>query len=175
MIRSTLLAFLALCPCAGCAAIATQVNVSRSAPALGTYSPSRVRSVFTARLTSEEKLPSVAPEPRGSVAWGTVRIVVNDDDSFEYLATIYNPRGETFTSAFLRRGGASEGGEILATLFADVTLRGPYIQLRGTISVSRESSADALADELREHPHGFSVSVHTPASPRAGAIRGSVE
>lgn len=155
--------------------MATQMNVSRTTPGLGSYQAPTLRSVFTSRLTAEATLPSVAPEPRESDAWGTVRIVVRDDDTLEYLATIYNPRGETFTSAFIRRGGANEGGEILATLFSDVALRTPYIQVRGTISVSRESSAEALAEELREHPRSLAVSVHAPASTAAGTIRGIVE
>lgn len=155
--------------------MATQVNVSRATTVPGGFSPSATRSVFTSRLTSESRLPSVAPTVRTSEAWGTVRIVVKEDDTLEYLATIYNPRGETFSSAYLRRGGEGEGGEIIATLFTDVALRSPYIQVRGTISVSRESKAEALAEELRERPRAFAVSVHTPGAVTVGAIRGIVE
>lgn len=155
--------------------MATQVNVSRATPGLGSHSPSATRSVFTSRLTSESTLASLAPAARMSEAWGTVRIVVKEDDTLEYLATIYNPRGETFSRAYLRRGGAGEGGEIMATLFTDVALRNPYIQVRGTISVSRELTAEELAEELREHPRAFAVSVHTPGAVTAGAIRGIVE
>lgn len=104
-----------------------------------------------------------------------MQIIVNDDDSFEYQATIYNPRGETFTGAFLRRGDPSTGGEILATLFSDVTLGTQYIQLRGTVVVSRTTRLASLAEELREHPRAFSVSVQSTARLSIGAIRGRLE
>lgn len=160
--------------------MATQVNVSRATPVVGSYAPMAMRSVFTSRLTSEATLssatlPSVAPTARGSHAWGTVRIVVKDDDTLEYLATIYNPSGETFTCAYLRRDGAAARGDILATLFSDVALRNPYIQVRGTISVARDMNAETLADELRERPGSFTVSVHTSGGVATGAIRGVVE
>jgi hypothetical protein len=155
--------------------MATQVSVSRSTSSLGAHAKSPVRRIFTSHLRSADDRPTVTPTVAASEAWGTIRIVVNDDDTFEYLATIYNPRGEAFIGAYLRRGGTTEGGTVLATLFSDVTLRSPYIQLRGTVSVSRDARAGVLAEELREHPRDFSVSVHTSTSTRLGAIRGVVE
>lgn len=185
VLRSIFLTFLTLGPCVGCAAMATQVNVSRSSPLLGSYHPASVQSVFTSRLSaspSSSASPSassspasVAPAVRESEAWGTVRLMVKDDDALEYLATIYNPRGETFSTAYLRRGGASADGVIVATLFSDVALRTPYIQVRGTISLARNERAGALAEELRENPHAFGVSVHASPSAKGGTIRGGVE
>ncbi|GMV10571.1 MAG: hypothetical protein AMXMBFR55_23050 [Gemmatimonadota bacterium] len=184
VLRSIFLTFLTLGPCVGCAAMATQVNVSRSSPLLGSYHPASVQSVFTSRLSaspspSSSSSPaspaSVAPAVRESEAWGTVRLMVKDDDALEYLATIYNPRGETFSTAYLRRGGASADGVIVATLFSDVALRTPYIQVRGTISLARNERAGALAEELRENPHAFGVSVHASPSAKGGTIRGGVE
>lgn len=171
------LTVVALCP--ACATMATQANLARSATTLSSHSPAPVRRVFTTRVTSGDAAhrdrPVLEPTVSGSVAWGTVRIVVNDDDTFEYLATIYNPRGETFTGAFLRRGDGEDGGAVLATLFSDMTLRSQYIQLRGTVSVARDARAGVLAEEIREHPRDFAVSVHTANSPRVGAIRGTIE
>lgn len=179
VLRSIFLTFLTLGPCVGCAAMATQVNVSRSSPLLGSYHPASVQSVFTSRLSaspsSSSSPASVAPAVRESEAWGTVRLMVKDDDALEYLATIYNPRGETFSTAYLRRGGASADGVIVATLFSDVALRTPYIQVRGTISLARNERAGALAEELRENPHAFGVSVHASPSAKGGTIRGGVE
>lgn len=195
VLRSIFLTFLTLGPCVGCAAMATQVNVSRSSPLLGSYHPASVQSVFTSRLSASASASpspsssasaspsssassspaSVAPAVRESEAWGTVRLMVKDDDALEYLATIYNPRGETFSTAYLRRGGASADGVIVATLFSDVALRTPYIQVRGTISLARNERAGALAEELRENPHAFGVSVHASPSAKGGTIRGGVE
>lgn len=155
--------------------MATQVNVSRSSPLLGSYHPAPVRTVFTSHLSAATSPAPVAPQARASEAWGTVRILVQTDDALEYLATIYNPRGETFTTAYLRRGGAGEGGVIVATLFSDVALRTPYIQVRGTISIARESRGEDLAEELRETPQAFAVSVHASSGGKVGTIRGSIE
>lgn len=155
--------------------MATQARVARSAVGMDGRSTGSSRRIFTSRLTASDDRPTLTPSSAGTTAWGTVRIVVNDDDSFEYLATIYNPRGETFTAGYLRRQGGAEGGAVLATLFSDLTLRTQYIQLRGTVSVARDARAALLAEELRENPRTFSVTLHTPTSPRSGAIRGTVE
>jgi hypothetical protein len=151
--------------------MATQARVSRTASVIGVHASPTVRRVFTFRLSARDSLPTLEPRAGGSRAWGTVRLVVNDDDSFEYLATIYNPDGEAFTGAVVRRGA----GEVLATLFSDVTLRERYIQLRGTVSIGRGARADVLAEELRENPRAFTVSVLAAGAPSLGAIRGTVE
>jgi len=155
--------------------MATQGGAVRAASDIGGHRVSRERRVFTSRVSASDDRPTVSPTNRQSSAWGTVRLLVNDDDSFEYLATIYNPTGETFSSAFLRRQGGGDSGAVLATLFSDLTLRTPYIQLRGTISVSRDARAGVLAEELRENPRAFSITLHTAAEPRVAAIRGTVE
>ncbi len=154
--------------------MATQGSAVRSASELGGHRVARERRVFTSRVSASDDRPALSPTVRPSSAWGTVRIVVNDDDSFEYLATIYNPTGETFSSAFVRRQGEGDG-VVLATLFSDLTLRTPYIQLRGTVSVARDARASVLAEELRENPRAFSITLHTAGDSRAAAIRGSIE
>ena len=155
--------------------MATQGNLVRASTAMGTHPRSAERRVFSTRVSAAETRPVPEPTVGSYEAWGTVRIVVNDDDSFEYLATIYNPKGETFTGAFLRRSGGGDAGVVLATLFSDMTLRSPYIQLRGTVSVGRDARPGALAEEIRENPRAFQVSVHSATSARLGAIRGTIE
>lgn len=154
--------------------MATQARVSRSGSMAQAHGATPVRRVFTSRLSAGDSIPSTAPT-LGSQAWGTVRIVVNDDDSFEYLATIYNPMEEAFTGAFLQRGGGALRDDVVATLFSDVALRSRYIQLRGTISIPRGVSAGVLAEELREHPRSFAVSVHSAGVSARPAIRGAIE
>jgi hypothetical protein len=134
-----------------------------------------VRSVFSAKLAAPAS-GGRAGEGGGatSKAWGTGRIVVGSEATFEYLITIYNPGAETFTSAHLHRATANEDGSVIATLFSDVSLRDRYIQLRGTLSVSRSTKLAALAEEIRERPGLFFISVHSTDDPR-GAIRGPIE
>ncbi len=154
--------------------MATQARVSRAGSIQQARSAEPVRRVFTSRLSSTDSVPATTPTV-GSQAWGTVRIVVNDDDSFEYLATIYNPMEEAFSGAFLQRGGGAPGDDVVATLFSDVALRSRYIQLRGTMSLPRGTSAGVLAEELREHPRAFAVSVHRAGAALRPAIRGAIE
>ncbi len=155
--------------------MATQGRSVRSGAIAEAHGAAPVRRVFTSRLSPADAIPSTTPATGGSQAWGTVRIVVNDDDSFEYLATIYNPMGEAFSGAFLRHDGGAEGDGIVATLFSDVALRSRYIQLRGTVSLPHGASAGLLAEELREHPREFAVSVHSASAPTRWAIRGAIE
>ena len=75
--------------------MATQGNLVRASTAMGTHPRSAERRVFSTRISAAETRPVLEPTVGSSEAWGTVRIVVNDDDSFEYLATIYNPKGAT--------------------------------------------------------------------------------
>ncbi len=155
--------------------MATQAGVARSSAVVTMRPASAVRRVFNTRLSASETLPAtLRPSTGGSSAYGTVRIVVNDDDSFEYLATIYNPSGEAFSSAVLRRSDQEGSTEVLATLFSDVTLRSRYIQLRGTISISRGASAGGLAEDLRERPQDFAICVLSASAPGV-AIKGTVE
>ena len=155
--------------------MATQARGARSAAVMEAHGTSTARRIFTSHLSAGAPLPSTTPTVGGSQAYGTVRIVVNDDDTFEYLATIYNQQSEAFTGAYLRRGGGAEGDDLVATLFSDVALRSRYIQLRGTVSVARGTSAGALAEELREHPREFAISVHSSGVPSRAAIRGVIE
>ncbi|HEX4932748.1 MAG TPA: hypothetical protein VFV33_06170 [Gemmatimonadaceae bacterium] len=167
------LSIVVLCP--ACASMATQGKVARSASTLSAHVAASERRVFTSRFGTPDGRADLSTSTGSVAAWGSVRIVVNDDDTFEYLATIYNPTGATFTSAHLRRQGDGDTGAVLATLFSDLTLRTHYIQLRGTVSVSRNARASTLAEELRENPRAFTITFHTPASPRAAALRGALD
>lgn len=162
--------------------IATTVNGSRSVVPFGEASATTSRRVFTSHLISDksraEQASGVTSGEKG--CWGTVKLTVNDDDTFEYLVTIFNPTGETFTGAQLLRrsadpqGSGALGGGAVATLFSDVSLSNRYLQLRGTISVNRDRSSATLAEEIRERPGDFQVSVFSRAMPK-GAIAGAVE
>lgn len=181
-VRRLYASLIALLPCTACASIATAVNVSRSAQPgsaeVGSTNPNAtaVRRVFTVQLVSDRERLAKEPLPIDERTWGTARVVVNDDDSMEYLVTLYNPTGEAFTEAHVHRGEANNGdhGETVATLFADVALRDRYVQLRGTVMVHRDQQGSVLAEELRNNPGEFEVRVHSAKEP-AGLIRGRVE
>lgn len=181
IVRSLLLAF----PCAACASIATTVSGSQaSIPAVAgsrEMPGTTLRRIFRSQLQGDrgarDEPASATTGPRAATrAWGTVRIVLSDDDSFEYLLTLYNPAGETFTSAHVHRGEENESdhGEMVATLFSDVSIDDRYVQLRGTVLVGRDQRAAVLASEMRERPGDFEVKVHTMAHPD-GPIRGRIE
>ncbi len=174
-LRRSLLLVVTMVPCAACATMATEGRVARATAGMATRSAPAERRVFVAHLTGADMRPSTAPSAVTSHAWGTVRIVVWDDDRFEYLATIYNPKGETLTGATLRRTDSDDRDGAVATLFSDVALRSPYIQLRGSVSLSREERAAVLSEEMRERPRSFSVRIFTAGGPMAGALRGVVE
>jgi hypothetical protein len=137
--------------------------------------PTASRRVFTSHL-----LEAKGPDAHATAAtadkgcWGTVKLTVNDDDTFEYLITIFNPAGETFTGAQLLRRAPDPHGATVATLFSEVSLGNRYVQLRGTISVNRDLSVATLAEEIRERPGDFMVTVATRSTPQ-GAISGPVE
>ncbi|MEO7965991.1 MAG: CHRD domain-containing protein [Gemmatimonadaceae bacterium] len=175
MARISVRALIALLPCAGCASIATQVNGSRSVVPFGDITPSTSRRVFTSHLLGDKAREAAATaQTSEDGCWGTVKLTVNDDDTFEYLITIFNPVGETFTGAQLLRRSPNASGTSVATLFSEVSLGNRYVQLRGTISVNRDRSAATLAEEIRERPGDFLVSVSTRAIPH-GAMTGPVE
>jgi len=142
--------------------MATQLNLAQSGTTLGTRSTVPVRRVFVSHMNgqSRSELPGVSPVVSKTHAWGTIRVIVNDDETLEYLATLYNPSGESFSGAFLRRGGADPADPV-ATLFSHVTLRSRYIQVRGTLSVARSERLGALTEEIRENPGGFVLTVHS--------------
>ena len=168
-------ALLLVLPCAGCASIATTVKGSRSVVTpTGEVSSSTTRRVFSSRLQGERDSSAKVAETSEGGCWGTVKLVVNDDDSFEYLITIYNPTGQTFTGAHLIRKSPDELGAAVATLFSEVSLSDPYMQLRGTVSVNRDRKGAVLAEEIRERPGDFLVTVASRAIP-AGAIVGTIE
>lgn len=173
-LRRSFLLLVTMVPCAACATMATEGRVARATAGMATRSAPAERRVFIAQVTGEHSLPSTTPATPGQ-AWGTVRIIVWDDDRFEYLATIYNPRGETLTGATLRRTSGDEDAAPAATLFSDVALRSPYIQLRGSVSLSREERAALLSEEMRERPRNFSVRIFTAGGPAEGTLRGVVE
>jgi hypothetical protein len=174
-LRGSLLLVLVVVPCAACATVATEGGVSRATTGMASRSAPAERRVFVAQVSGGDVRPSTAPHAPTSLAWGTVRIVVRDDDQMEYLATIYNPNGETITGASLWPASGEERGGPLATLFSDVSLRSPYIQLRGSVTHTRGVDAALLSEEIRERPPNFSVRMFTAGGPAGGALRGVLE
>jgi hypothetical protein len=115
-------------------------------------------SVLSMKLTpvgaiaSSESNPganSAAPPPNG-----TLKIVVKDDDSFEYQLTISNRARRAFGGAYVYHRIASPDSVVM-TLFSGETLAGRYIQLRGTGVVPRAINAHALAQSLRASPADY--------------------
>ena len=149
--------------------MATQGNVSRAASFVGTRSSAPTRRVFTTRLVAR-----VQDGGQVSRAWGTARIIANDDDSFEYLVTIYNPRGETFTAGEMFRSADSTATVPVASLFAEVALRDQFLQLRGTVTVHRGQRPPILSEEVREAPSSFYIVVSASGRP-SGALTGRLE
>lgn len=174
--RRTFSILTALLPCASCASARTPASIGRASNSIEVSSGAPARSVFTSRLAPPVAATAGTGDGGGTVskAWGTGRIVVGNDDAFEYVITIYNPNGETFTSAHLHRTAETDEALAIATLFSDVSLHDRYIQLRGTVSVNRATKSGLLAEEMRERPGLFSISVHSTDDPH-GAIRGTIE
>ena len=104
---------------------------------------------------------------------GTIRIVVREDDTFEYQVTVQNEELKTFTAGRLYRGNPGTRGVAVATLFSDLTLSDRSIQMRGTGTVSRGVNVRDLMKQLRQRPAEFVVRLESRASP-AGALLGTL-
>lgn len=101
---------------------------------------------------------SDAPTDSGRLS-GRVRIIVHPNDTFEYQLTILNADSVTFRTGEVYRASADVWGDPVATLFSEVSLTGPYVQLRGTGQVARTLRATVLLEEMREVPGDFVVRV----------------
>jgi hypothetical protein len=86
---------------------------------------------------------------------GSIRLIIDDEDTFEYQLTIQNQARRTYTSARIYRGDPENGGQLVATLFDDVTMGNRYIQVRGTALVQRGLDSHQAVDALRSHPDEF--------------------
>jgi hypothetical protein len=130
------------------------------------------RDAFSSRLVS---MSGATSDSEGGVrASGNIRLTVQGDTALEYHLTVDNPHGALFTRGQLHRRQGNEVGQVVATFFSDADLRDLYIQVRGTVSVSRGVEVEELITELRRKPDAFYVNVSTASRPD-GALRGRLE
>lgn len=116
-----------------------------------------VRDEFTAalelRATGGGQLV-VRAKPSGSL-----RLNWRDDDVLEYDLKLADCEGIHFTTARIVRLTPEGGSEVVATLFSDMLLTGPHVQMRGTGSLARGIRSGTLAEEIQDSPGSFLVRV----------------
>ena len=132
-------------------------------------------SVLNMRLMPVGVVTSIGAAPSGRPAVaspnGTLKIVVNDDDTFEYQLTIFNGARRAFGGGYVYHRLASPDSVVM-TLFSDETLAGRYIQLRGTGVVPRAVDLHALAQGLRASPEEYVFRVE-PRTKSGLALQGT--
>lgn len=133
------------------------------------------RTEFLADLGPLRTAATAAPDSSADSGQlsGRVRIVVHPDDTFEYQLTILNADHVTFSTGEVYRASADVWGDPVATLFSEVSLTGPYVQLRGTGQVARTLRASALLEEMREVPGEFVVRIRAESG-RPVVLAGSL-
>ncbi len=104
---------------------------------------------------------------------GSIRLIIDDDDTFEYQLTIQNQARRTYTSARIYRGDPENGGQLVATLFDDVAMGNRYIQVRGTALVQRALDSHQALDALRSHPDEYVFRVDA-GDRSAAALQGGI-
>ena len=127
-------------------------------------------TVFNVTLRSEN-------EPNGastSEAKGHAQVKVYDDGTIEFVFTVNNKSGETFTRSHIHKAPAGVNGPIhwdfLEPADPATSISDQPAQLRG---IARPRAAAVLAD-LLANPSGYYVNVHSSAFP-GGAVRGQLE
>ena len=177
--------YLALLATIGCASISGLSRNDDSNPGVAasqgtSVAPSRQGAVeYTGRLVPSKEFalgrtPAADSGDGGELRTsGTMRIVVREDDTFEYQVTVQNEELKTFTAGLLYRMNPGTRGTAVATLFSDVTLSNRYIQMRGTGTVSRGVNVRDLMEQLRQRPAEFVVRLESRGSP-AGALLGTL-
>lgn len=126
--------------------------------------------VFNVTLLSEN-------EPNGastSESKGHAQVKVYEDGTMEFVFTVNNKSGETFTRSHIHKGAAGVNGPIhwdfLEPADPATSISDQPAQLRG---IARPRAAAVLAD-LLANPSGYYVNVHSSAFP-GGAVRGQLE
>ena len=126
--------------------------------------------VFNVQLRSEN-------EPNGastSESKGQAQVKIYEDGTIEFLFTVNNKSGETYTRAHIHKAAAGVNGPIhwdfLEAGNPVASLSDQPSQLRG---IARPRAAAVLAD-LLANPSGYYVNVHSTAFP-GGAMRGQLE
>jgi len=126
--------------------------------------------VFNVQLRPEN-------EPNGastSESKGHAQVKVYDDGTIEFVFTVNNKSGETYTRSHIHKGVAGVNGPIhwdfLEPADPATSISDQPAQLRG---IARPRAAAVLAD-LLANPSGYYVNVHSTVFP-GGAMRGQLE
>lgn len=139
------------------------VPVRRSVPA---------REDFKAQLVAlAPGVPEDSERLSGPLPTARVHLQLTEDETFEYQVRIKNAIGITYVNGQLHRRLPDGSSQLVATLFSDVALSGPSIQLRGTASVARGVPAAEICEALRSHPEAFIVQIDPQAGQR-GQLHG---
>jgi hypothetical protein len=161
-------AVLALAACVDQAPTSIANNASRTPSFSVTQEANPI--VFNVQLRAEN-------EPNGastSESKGSAHVKVYDDGTIEFLFTVNNKSGETYTRAHIHKAAAGVNGPIhwdfLEAGNPVASISDQPSQLRG---VARARAAAVLAD-LLANPSGYYVNVHSTAFP-GGAVRGQLE
>ena len=164
-----------VCAVLALAACVDQAPTSIATRATGTTPSSSVTqqanpTVFNVQLRS-------ANEPNGastSESKGHAQVKVYDDGTIEFVFTINNKSGETYTRAHIHKAAAGVNGPIhwdfLEAGNPVASVSDQPSQLRG---IARARAAAVVAD-LLANPSGYYVNVHSTAFP-GGAMRGQLE
>jgi hypothetical protein len=160
-------AVLALAACVDQAPTSSATNASRTPSFSVTQEANPI--VFNVQLRAEN-------EPNGastSDSKGHAQVKVYDDGTIEFVFTVNNKSGETYTRAHIHKAAAGVNGPIhwdfLEAGNPVASLSDQPSQLRG---IARPRAAAVLAD-LLANPSGYYVNVHSTTFP-GGAIRGQL-
>ncbi len=143
-------------------------HVLRAIPAGAAVRPvAAERSSFSIPLYAVSG--SEAEKP--AVTSGSATLSLRPDNVIEYRVRIVNSSRHTFTQAQVVHVASDSTFDVIATLFADVTMRGARISVRGTASLSRFLPPEALLARIREHPEEYRVVIRGN-QPASGTLAG---
>ena len=162
-------AVLAVAACAD-ATPTSSVAVLLSTPSIAELNEAAPPVVFNVILRAENE-PNNAST---STSKGQAQVTVGADGTMEFLFTINNKSGETYTRAHIHKAPAGVNGPIhwdfLEAGDPVASISDQPSQLRG---VARARAAAVLAD-LLANPDQYYVNVHSTAFP-GGAVRGQLQ
>lgn len=164
---------LALLCASGCSSAAGLLSrpVTREL-AIPVRRPVPAREDFKAQLFAVAPgVPQDSERFSGSLPTARVHLLLTETETFEYQVRIKNAIGVTYVSGQLHRQLADGSSQLVATLFSDVALSGPSVQLRGTASVARGLPVSEICDALRRHPESFIVQID-PQDGQRGQLHG---
>lgn len=121
---------------------------------------SDARDEFTAMLEPRATVGTLLPRVQPS---GSLKLNWRNGDILEYDLKLSDCEGIHFTTAQIVRRSPDGASEIVATLFSDMLLTGPHVQMRGTGSVARGIHPGSLAADIQDQPGAFLVRVASQA------------